>query len=299
MQTPPSVGTLATQHSWSAEGSGLARPNQAALHTDEPRVSRERDDEPRVSREVPTRSWARSWRRTYPLLGVLLALGSVTGLLLVRMVYEGRPLSASAIRADLASDPLTYAYIVLSSLVTFVLLGWVLGRKQDKLQAASATDPLTGLWNRRHLHARLSEEVGRAARYGDRLALLMIDLDRLKAINDKGGHTAGDAALRRVARCLRQTCRSTDIAARYGGDEFIVLAPGSDAAQAMELAERIVKAVRRDAPSSPISVSVGVSDIELAGAISEEALCESADRALYAAKSLGRNRAALAERPAA
>jgi diguanylate cyclase (GGDEF)-like protein len=126
------------------------------------------------------------------------------------------------------------------------------------------------------------------------LALLMIDLDRLKTINDRSGHSAGDKALRRVASALRRTCRATDVAARYGGDEFIVLAPGATAAQAMELAERIRVAARRSDPVSPISVSIGITDLTRAPDHTAEALRDSADRALYEAKSAGRDRATLA-----
>jgi diguanylate cyclase (GGDEF)-like protein len=231
---------------------------------------------------------------TYPLVGALLALGSPVGYLGVRLIAAGGPITLSAIGAEVASNPLTYAYLMTSALVTFVLLGWVLGRKEDALQRASATDPLTGLWNRRHFHARLAEEVARASRNGEPLALLMIDLDRLKTINDRSGHGAGDRALRRVASALRRTCRATDVAARYGGDEFIVLAPGASAAQAMELAERIRAAARKDDPVCPISVSIGITDLDRAGALTGEALRDSADRALYAAKSAGRDRATLA-----
>jgi diguanylate cyclase (GGDEF)-like protein len=250
------------------------------------------DADPRLNRWLRPSAWP--YRLSYPLLGAALALGSPAGLLLLRAVLGHLDFTAPAIREEIASQPLIYGYLMGSALLVFGLLGWVLGRKEDALKTASATDPLTGLWNRRHLHARLTQEVRRATRYRTPLSLLLVDLDRLKSINDHNGHNAGDIALRRVARCLERTCRSTDIPARYGGDEFIVLVPGSDAPRALELAERILDAVRKGDPASPITVSIGVSDLAIAGVVSAEALRDSADRALYAAKAEGRDRAVIA-----
>lgn len=249
-------------------------------------------DTPRLRRWLRPSAWP--YRLSYPLLGSLLALGSPAGFLLLRAILGHLDLSAPALREEIASQPLTYGYLLGSSLLAFGLLGWGLGRKEDALKAASATDPLTGLWNRRHLHARLTQEVRRAARHKSPLSLLLIDLDHLKSINDRLGHNAGDSALRRVAGCLRRTCRASDIPARYGGDEFIVLVPGSSAAQASELAGRILEAVRTDDPTSPITVSIGASDLDRAGTLSAEALRDSADMALYAAKAEGRDRVVLA-----
>lgn len=255
---------------------------------------------PELVEDIPLwRRWLRpsAWpyRLRYPLFGSLLAIASPAGFFLLRAIAGHIHFSSAAAREEIASQPFVYGYLFGSALLVFGVLGWVLGRKEDALKAASATDPLTGLWNRRHLHARLAQEVRRASRYGNPLALLLVDLDRLKTINDQSGHNAGDTALRRVADCLRRTCRASDIPSRYGGDEFIVLVPGSRAEQALELAERILDAVRSDDPANPITVSIGVSDLNRAGSISADALRDSADRALYAAKAQGRDRAALAE----
>jgi diguanylate cyclase (GGDEF)-like protein len=130
------------------------------------------------------------------------------------------------------------------------------------------------------------------------VALLLFDLDVLPTINDRRGHAAGDVALRKVAECLASTCRASDITARYGGDEFIVLLPETRAREAVEMAERIRSAVRACLPGSPISVSIGAADLASASAASPDALCEAADHALYEAKAKGRNRVVLA-RPAA
>jgi diguanylate cyclase (GGDEF)-like protein len=179
-----------------------------------------------------------------------------------------------------------------STFLIFVFLGFLLGRKEDVLETLSTTDALTRLPNRRLFDERLREEIRRAKRYGTPLCLLLIDVDRLKEINDRGGHEAGDAALRAVASCLRQGCRSTDVAVRYGGDEFAVLAPGTSAAQGLDLAARL-RATLRSAGSTEghagPTISVGVSEFHSTDRDTPDALSAFADRALYAAKSRGRN----------
>ena len=125
------------------------------------------------------------------------------------------------------------------------ILGWIVGRKEDLLGRLSTTDPLTGLANRRRLRGAFADELNRAARYDTPLALLLVDLDRLKDINDRHGHGDGDRALQLVAEALRRTCRATDLAARYGGDEFVVLAVNTPATEARVLALRIRDSVRR------------------------------------------------------
>ncbi|HTM19294.1 MAG TPA: GGDEF domain-containing protein [Kofleriaceae bacterium] len=173
------------------------------------------------------------------------------------------------------------------------LFGFTLGRSQDRLLASSLTEPLTGLANRRCFEGRLHELVASASRHNFPVALLLIDVDRLKQVNDRLGHRGGDAALRQVARCLTAACRSTDLVARIGGDEFAVLAPFTDVRRALEIAERI----RRDLPAEvnigpdacPLTVSIGIADRR--GLVIDAAeLVESADKALYAAKDGGRDR---------
>jgi diguanylate cyclase (GGDEF)-like protein len=206
----------------------------------------------------------------YPAVGVLLAMGAPLGLFLLR---------------NLTGDDgpwLTYTYVSLSTSIKFAVLGWRLGRKEDQLYDASLTDALTGVSNRRHFDARLREETARAARHRQPLALLLVDVDRLKDINDRDGHAAGDAALVAVAAALVGSCRATDVAARYGGDEFAVLAPMTLRGEAIELAQRIRAHLRAHAT---VTVSIGVADSE-----SSVPLCQAADRALYAAKAAGRDR---------
>ena len=239
-------------------------------------------------RTVPfTRGWAR--RRSYPVFGAVLALGAPAGLLALRatLARDVRAVVVGAGPARRAGVRLPHA----STLTVFILLGRVLGKKEDLLEASSTTDGLTGLANRRHFDARLGGELARAARHGGPLALVLADVDGLKAINDQGGHEAGDDALRAVGEALRESCRRTDVPARVGGDEFAVLAPVTTAEQAVELANRIRETLaslpgRRKAPT----ISVGVADTARIASASPEALYAAADRALYAAKAAGRDR---------
>jgi len=235
-----------------------------------------------------------------------MALGTPCGLLLLESLLSHTVPTPSWIASQLSAGPLIYVYVFTSTLVMMGILGWLAGRKEDQLEKISVTDPLTGLANRRRLRAQMIEELNRADRYDTPLALLLIDLDRLKQINDQWGHQAGDRALQTVAEALRQTCRTTDLPARHGGDEFAVLAVNTTATEALALAQRILTNVSRlgeqvlpadkgrRGPILALSVSVGVSDLERATLPGFEGLHASADQALYHAKDAGRARAVVA-----
>src|SRR3989449_325421 len=109
----------------------------------------------------------------------------------------------------------------------------------EVVERRSVTDPLTGLFNRYHFEATLRREVARCTRYGTRLSLLLMDVDQLKAVNDRWGHQAGDRVLGRVARAIQTSLRGTDIASRHGGDEFAIILPDTDARAGRLVAERI------------------------------------------------------------
>jgi diguanylate cyclase (GGDEF)-like protein len=169
---------------------------------------------------------------------------------------------------------------------------WISARAEDASRDAS-TDALTGLASYRALQARLTHETDRSKRSGDQFTVLFLDLDRLKDLNDRYGHERGNAVLRAVAEEIRRTIRTTDLAARYGGDEFVVLLTNTDRAGALRVAdavrERIEQAGRRlGFLAGQITVSIGVAEFDPA-APGEGPLLEQADRALYLAKSAGRN----------
>ena len=229
---------------------------------------------------------------------LLAAVAAVTGLLILRAIFA----PAESVRGDFLSNRYTYAYVFAATAVTFLVLGYVLGRQADRLRHASTTDPLTGLPNRRAMNDRLRSEWQRAARYGSPLALLFIDIDGLKRINDERGHSGGDRLLRSTATAIRQTLRATDFGARWGGDEFSIVAPQTSREAAQRLAERLlVHLAHQDRAHGGITASIGVAVFPPAhaaenngGGRDAEWLMRAADAALYAAKSAGRNQVKVA-----
>jgi diguanylate cyclase (GGDEF)-like protein len=168
-----------------------------------------------------------------------------------------------------------------------------------RLYESAMHDPLTQAFNRRYLADRMLAEVARAQRADADLSVLMIDVDALKTVNDRFGHLAGDRALCTVAARIRHALRSEDVFARYGGDEFVVLALGTGRAEAMLLAERVRRAVEQLHMSARgrevlITTSIGVASLVELGACDQPvaALLAMADARMYKAKALGGNRVA-------
>jgi len=227
-------------------------------------------------------------RHLYSAIAVVLAAGAPLGLLALRLAgrEEG---GLAGIRRELQADASTYLYVTVSTLLVFLLFGYLLGRQADVLLALSRTDPLTGLGNPLALEERLDQETARASRYGQPLSLLVMDVDRLKAINDRHGHHAGDLALQAVARALRNGARETDLPARVGGDEFVLLAPSTPGPAAVALAERVRALVAAEGIDG-LTVSAGIATAEGGGPADPLALRDRADRALYEAKRRGRDR---------
>jgi diguanylate cyclase (GGDEF)-like protein len=168
--------------------------------------------------------------------------------------------------------------------------------RANQFQLMSITDPLTGLLNRRYLEERLTEELNRSKRYSYPMSCLMIDIDDFKSYNDRNGHQAGDVALKITAHSLKAALRSADIACRYGGEEFCILLPQTSLTEAGVIAERMRQKVAetdypygKAQPRGTVSISIGISTfgkhIDTA-----ESVIAAADRALYNAKHLGKNR---------
>ena len=167
---------------------------------------------------------------------------------------------------------------------------------RNRLEQAVAVDPLTGLLNRGCIDSRLRDALGRARRHREALALVAIDIDRFKSLNDALGHPAGDAILQGLAAIFRRSVRMFDLCARFGGDEFAIVMPRGDAGAARLIAERIRRRIQGYWPDSVsprppglrITASLGVA-VSRPGT-TPSGLVARADRALYAAKAHGRNR---------
>lgn len=180
----------------------------------------------------------------------------------------------------------------------------VLREQAERLESLSVTDDLTGLYNRRYFRTRLDEEEARARRHDHDLVVLLVDIDNFKRVNDAFSHSIGDAVLVRVAELLKASVRASDVVARWGGEEFVVLVPGTTKAAALEAAERARLRVaghdwQRKIPGLTVTVSVGVAALsevaaapqagaEPGGGVAE--LVKLVDARLYAAKRAGRNR---------
>lgn len=179
-------------------------------------------------------------------------------------------------------------------------------RRIAALEQETVTDPLTGLFNRRYLDRRLEEEVARASRYETPLSVLVLDLDYFKDINDRFGHQGGDIVLRMFAEVVEGALRETDFVARYGGEEFVVVAPHTELADAESLAERLRKRIETEPlvlpPEhnlrKPIALTASIGVASRSTQLSEaKAIVQAADRCLYRAKRLGRNRVVADEVP--
>lgn len=202
------------------------------------------------------------------------------------------------------------SHVVVSSIfllgACFVLLVCVLAHGTVKdikriatLEAETITDPLMEIHNRRHLERRLEEEYARSRRYGFPLSLLMLDIDHFKRVNDDHGHAAGDLVLKGIGGILKDSVRNVDVAARYGGEEVVVLLPHTSDAEALILAERIRRRIEGhpfpvDAPggsgaSLRCTVSIGIAAMTRECANAGQ-LLQLADTAMYRAKEDGRNR---------
>ena len=156
------------------------------------------------------------------------------------------------------------------------------------------TDAITELYNHRHFHERIDQEIARGSRFGSIFSLVMLDIDHFKAFNDNYGHMAGDEVLRRVGRCIEGSIRTVDMAFRYGGEEFAVILPGTRLSDAYKAAERIRNTIEAKASPStiPVTASLGVSSWPIDG-MTKQDIIGRADTALYQAKQSGRNRVVL------
>jgi diguanylate cyclase (GGDEF)-like protein len=167
---------------------------------------------------------------------------------------------------------------------------------REALREQATRDPLTGLWNRRSIVEILERELARSQRENSHLALLMVDLDHFKLVNDTFGHSAGDAVLREVSLRMASSVRPYDAVGRYGGEEFLIILPGCAAGTGLSQAERM-RSIIEEAPViidssrlETITASFGVTSCCGPVVPSADAIIQVADQAMYAAKREGRNR---------
>ncbi len=183
--------------------------------------------------------------------------------------------------------------ISMAALLGALVLIWSRNERIQELQLQAGQDPLTGLKNRRRYEEDMHAEIARSRREGSQGALLMLDLDNFKQVNDTLGHPVGDRVIADIAGVLRARMRQTDVVARLGGDEFAIVLPRCSVAEARSVGTEIATAIREHAPDEeavpPITVSVGVAMFGADIAADLEALEEQADAALYEAKRAGRD----------
>lgn len=190
----------------------------------------------------------------------------------------------------LPHNMLTQNGFQVGSLCEMVLLSLALASRVSEMQRQSRTDSLTKLFNRRFFDERVAFEFERAQRSGTPIALLVADIDHFKEFNDRFGHSRGDEVLKTVARQLREGVRGQDIVCRYGGEEFALILPGMDGAQAAGVAESLRSTIETQSLSSdPITISVGVASPQEQDISNVDQLFRAADSALYRAKAQGRN----------
>lgn len=231
-------------------------------------------------------------RTRWLLYALLTSAAVVLGLLLLRVTFVSIPSAA----VEFLWYRLTYLYVFVATSVVFLIVGFVLGRKIDRFRRLSTVDALTGLANRSVLDVRLHEEWRRAERYRAPLSVLLIDVDGLKRVNDESGHAAGDHLLRTVATAINISLRTIDVGARWGGDEFAVLAPNTHLEAAEQMAQRLLSEMERHGGSgqgAPASIGVATFDPHHSSDTADT-LMRRADAALYRAKMGGRHQVRVA-----
>ena len=239
---------------------------------------------------------------TFPLIvgGASLVIGLLPTIALAIAATIAYVAAAYAVSQSPTDAQLVTMAVNLTVIYLLAGIGSIVGREQRRSRDAalrlSAIDALTGLYNRSFFFVALEREIARSERSGRGFCLIMLDLDELKAVNDRHGHHAGDAVLRAVAETVKSGIRKIDVAARYGGDEFVALLPETDPTGGWVLAEKIRLGVaEQGVPGVEMrpTVSVGVVSYPTDGR-TPDALMLSADRAMYVSKRGGKNRVARA-----
>ncbi|MDP9263061.1 MAG: diguanylate cyclase [Acidobacteriota bacterium] len=208
------------------------------------------------------------------------------------LVSAGQPLGVLALESAKAGAFRLADLRALESVADICAIAIQNAHYFEQARRMAFVDGLTGVYNRRYFEQRILEELERAARYSGSLAVLMLDIDHFKRVNDEFGHLLGDEVLRQLSTILAQQLRKVDVVCRYGGEEFSILVPQTTGEHALGVAEKLRKVIEDwnfPGVPRPVTVSIGVADFPEHGATRDE-LVKAADAALYAAKQAGRNR---------
>ena len=237
----------------------------------------------------------------YPALGFIMGLTSPIGAFLLRYWQSDPLLKTVWMLHELDYNFLFYAYMGVGTVASFTIFGYILGLRSerqrvsnrilsariDELHLKSVTDGLTGAYTHGYLHEILELEIQRTLTEKMPLSLMIIDIDDFKSVNDSHGHLFGDRVIKETAETLSANVRSEDILGRYGGDEFVVIMPGADAATAAHIAGRARSGIAKNGYLT--TISVGVATLDDTGKESPLGLLHRADMNLYQAKHDGKN----------
>lgn len=242
------------------------------------------------------------------LMGIFLGFVLRTNHIIKEHVRGGISVSfdISKIQAQMKINKIFIGLISIASILLLIsIVFFMVSRLSKKLTAAykkislmAIIDELTQLYNRRHFHVCLDQELNRSKRYGNLISLLMLDIDYFKKVNDTYGHQAGDTVLAGVSKIVKSITRTTDIVARYGGEEIVIILPQTSLQGAVKCAEKIRQSIGQkefkegNDQTLSVTVSIGVSSLtRIEKLIKDEAkhIIKMADEALYTAKASGRN----------
>jgi len=210
----------------------------------------------------------------------------------VPLIAAGQPLGVLVLESATAGAFRTADVRPLESVADICAIAIQNANFFEQTRRMAFVDGLTGVYNRRYFEQRILEELERASRYAGGLAVIMLDIDHFKKVNDEFGHLLGDEVLRQLSNILTQQLRRVDVVCRYGGEEFSILVPQTTGEHALGVAEKLRKVIEDwnfPGVPRPVTVSIGVADFPENGATRDE-LVKAADAALYAAKQAGRNR---------